>query len=84
VIQKISLAYADDPDDCRFVDISQLYTVQIPYVAMMLEGCDPRFILASRNPYATCARAVAKEYVADRGGHIEDDLDMRVRCAVEY
>lgn len=84
VIQKIVLAYADDPDDCRFVDMSQLYTVQVPYVARLLEGCDPRFILAVRNPYATCARAVAKEYTADRGSHIEEDLALRVRCAVEH
>lgn len=84
VIQKIALAYADDPDHCRFVDMSQLYTIQVPYIARMLEDCDPRFILVSRNPYATCARAVSKEYVRERGGYIEADEELRIRCAVEH
>ena len=84
VIQKIALAYADDPDDCRFVDMSQLFTIQIPLISRMLEGSDPHFILASRNPYATCARAVAKEYVSERGGYIAADEALRIRCAVEH
>lgn len=84
VIQKISLAYADDPDDCRFVDMSQLFTIQVPYVARMLEGCDPHFVVASRNPYVTCARAVEKEYGPERGGYFGDDVELRMRCAVEH
>jgi hypothetical protein len=84
VIRNVILAYAHDPDDCRFVDKSQLYTIQVPYVARLLDGCDPHFVLIARNPYAACARAVAKEYGRERGGYLEGDLQARVRCAVEH
>jgi len=84
VLQKIVLAYAHDPRDCRLIDQSQLYTIQLPYLARMLEGCNPRFILVARNPYAACARAVSKEYTAARGGYLEDDRAARISCAVEH
>jgi hypothetical protein len=84
VLQKIILAYAHDPRDCRLVDQSQLYTIQVPYVTQMLRDCDPRFVLVARNPYATCARAVQKEYTAARGGYIEGQRTARIACAVEH
>ena len=84
VLKKIVLAYAHDPRDCRLVDQSQLYTIQVPYITRMLEDCDPRFVLISRNPYAICSRAVQKEYTAARGGYIEADRAARIACAVEH
>ena len=84
VIQNVILAYAHDPDSCRFVDKSQLYTIQVPYISEMLADCNPHFVLLTRNPYATCARAVAKEYGRERGGYIESDLEARIDCAVEH
>jgi hypothetical protein len=84
VLKKIILAYAHDPLACRLVDQSQLFTIQVPYLASMLRDCDPRFVLVARNPYATCARAVAKEYTAARGGYLEGDLPARIACAVEH
>lgn len=84
VIQKVILAYADAPDDCRFVDMSQLYTIQIPFVATMLAESRPHFVLTARNPYATVARAAAKEYTTDRGARISEDPELRLRCAVEH
>ncbi len=84
VLAKIMLAYAHDPRDCRLVDQSQLYTIQVSYIARMLAGCGPRFVLVARNPYATCARAVDKEYTPDRGGYIWADRPARVACAVEH
>jgi hypothetical protein len=84
LLKKIILAYAHDPRDCRLVDQSQLYTILVPYLTRMLEGCDPRFVLVSRNPYAICSRAVQKEYTAARGGYIEADRAARIACAVEH
>jgi hypothetical protein len=84
VLRKIILAYAHDPRECRLLDQSQLFTIQVPYIARMLEDCDPHFVLVARDPYATCARAVEKEYTAARGGSIEHDRAARVACAVEH
>jgi hypothetical protein len=83
VLSKIILAYAHDPDDCRLVDKSQLYTIQIPYVARMLDDARPRFVLLARDPYAACARAAAKEYGPARGAFLSSPEE-RLACAVEH
>ena len=83
VVRKVIRAYAPDPQAARFVDMSQLYTIQAGYVAELLRGTNPRFILLSRNPYATCARAVVKEYDV-RGTRRTLSRAERVRCAVEH
>lgn len=44
----------------RFVDKSQCYTVKVGFLRRLLEGCDPRFLLVTRNPFALCRRAVEK------------------------
>jgi len=82
VIQKIILAYADDPSKARFVDMSQLFTVQIPYVAGMLEDTDPHFLLLTRNPYVWCRRTVFKD-LSRKGTAVELTREQRIRCAVE-
>lgn len=84
VLRRIMLAYAHDPRNCRLVDQSQLYTIQVPFIARMLEDCDPRFVLVARDPYATCARAVLKEYTAARGSYLTSDPGARIACAVEH
>jgi hypothetical protein len=66
------------------VDQSQLFTIQVPYIARMLQGAEPHFVLITRNPYATVTRAVAKEFTAARGGYIEDDRPARIACAVQH
>jgi hypothetical protein len=83
VIRRVIRAYALDPRHARFVDMSQLYTIQVPYLCRLLEGTGPRFVLVARNPYATCARAAQKEYVPERGSHVEDP-GQRARLAVEH
>ena len=84
VLQKIILAYAHDPLRSRLVDQSQLYTIQVPYLARLLEGTTPHFVLIARDPYATCARAVDKEYTKQRGSFLEHDRPARIACAVEH
>jgi hypothetical protein len=41
----------------RFVDKSQVFSVKMSYVDRLLDGCEPHFVLVTRNPYATCLRA---------------------------
>jgi len=41
----------------RFVDKGQVFTLKIRYIASLLEGVRPRFVLITRNPYAACYRA---------------------------
>jgi hypothetical protein len=83
VIRKVILAYAHDPGRARFIDMSQLYTIQASYVAKLLEGSRPRFILLTRNPYITCGRAVRKEY-DNHGTRVELSVDQKTRCAIEH
>ena len=83
VLQKLLCAYAHDTETARIVDMSQLYTVQVPYLRALLDGCDPKFVIATRNPYAVCARAVAKEYVSAHGC-VFTDPQLKIRYAVEH
>jgi hypothetical protein len=41
----------------RFLDKSQTYTVRLGYLNALLKGCDPHFLLITRNPYASVYRA---------------------------
>jgi hypothetical protein len=83
VIRKVILAYAHDPARARFIDMSQLYTIQVSFVAELLRGSDPRFILLTRNPYITCARAMRKEYEG-HGTRVDLDPESKMRCAIEH
>ena len=83
VLRKLVTAYAHDPATARIVDMSQLYSIQVPYVARMLEGFGPMFVIAARNPYAVCSRAVAKEYVSAHGCAFTDP-EVKIACAVEH
>ncbi len=83
VLRKLVTAYAHDPATARIVDMSQLYSIQVAFVARMLEEFGPLFVIATRNPYAVCARAVAKEYVAAHGCTFTDP-DAKIACAVEH
>jgi hypothetical protein len=83
VLRKLVGAYAHDPATARIVDMSQLYSIQVPFVARMLEEFGPMFVIAARNPYAVCARAVAKEYGAVNGCTFADP-ETKIACAVEH
>lgn len=83
VLRKLVTAYARDPASARIVDMSQLFSIQVPFVARMLEPFGPLFVIAARNPYAVCARAVAKEYVAAHGCRFTDPA-AKIECAVQH
>lgn len=82
VLRKIVLAYAHDPRAARFVDMSHLYTIQVPYLAALLSGADPRFVLVTRDPYVVCERAVEKDF-SGMGARRELSRAEKIRCAVE-
>jgi hypothetical protein len=84
VIQKIGLAYAHDPQRFRFVDMSHLYIVQVPYLRRMLSDARPRFVLTARNPYALLTRAVTKDFRLELGSYLQDDLSARIEFAVQH
>lgn len=49
----------------RFTDKSQLYTIKVSFIASILQGLDPKFLLVTRNPYAVCYRAAKKSLFLD-------------------
>ena len=62
VINKIIRSYAHDLKKCRFIDKSQMFTINILPIYKMLKEYNPYFILVTRNPYAMCKRVVDKYY----------------------
>jgi hypothetical protein len=80
------------PNATRFTDKSQLYTVKVSYLDALLEGCEPRFLLVVRDPYAMCVRAERlRDFRPLQETHsFEERLDLTaqhwknsIRCAVE-
>lgn len=47
----------------RFIDKSQSLTVRVGLIRKLLEGCNPKFVLITRNPFALAWRAVTKDDV---------------------
>jgi len=57
--------HAIDTSKARFTDKSQTFTLKVSFLAKILEGANPMFILVSRNPYAICwrdARSILKNH----------------------
>jgi hypothetical protein len=79
VIREHILVYAPDPAHARFADKTQTYTVKAGYIAKLLEGCDPHFVLVTRNPYSMSYRAAVRDYA-----HVEIGHEARVRLAAEH
>ena len=47
-------AYARDPGTARFLDMSQTFSVKVPLLRKIFP--DARFVVQTRNPYATCIK----------------------------
>lgn len=60
----------------RFIDKSQLFTVKLSYLNAMIKDTRPKFILITRNPYATCFRQVKK------GSIVAPDYDFNGKLAL--
>jgi Sulfotransferase family len=45
----------------RFIDKTHTFTVRVAFLARLLDGHRPHFVLVVRNPYATCTRVLASK-----------------------
>jgi hypothetical protein len=73
--------HARDPQGARFVDKSQTFTVRLSLVNKLLEGCQPRFMLITRNPYAICYRAA---FVATPISKLDLSPQKKLRLAAQH
>lgn len=83
--------YAPNPQQARFVDKSQSFTVRLSLVNALLAPYHPRFILVTRNPYAMVYRAATRvASIQQAASSLEDRLRLAAqhwansfRCALE-
>ena len=62
-VKAIIRAHAKNLNDCRFIDKSQLYTINIPLLRAALRGHSPRFVVIGRNPYGCIPRTARNYYL---------------------
>lgn len=76
ILRWIINRHAPAEKDVRFTDKSQLYTIKVAFLAGLLQGCHPHFLLVIRNPYAVCYRSVTKAWSLKR---LEDRFSFEER-----
>ncbi|WP_339859784.1 hypothetical protein [Thalassospira alkalitolerans] len=67
-IKAIIRAHAKDINSCRFVDKSQLYTINTPLIRKALADSSPYFAIFGRSPYGSVPRT-AKNYYLNPNKH---------------
>jgi len=83
ILRWIIKRHSLESNSARFTDKSQIYTVKVSFVAALLAGCSPHFILITRNPYALCYRSVSKTRALGRlKGHF--DFNQRLEFAAQH
>lgn len=71
-------------ENWRFIDKSQSFTVKVSFINELLKDYNPKFILISRDPYASCLRA-AKGKAIDMKNHRDKyDLIYRLKICCEH
>jgi hypothetical protein len=60
ILRWLIYRHSNNPDNARFTDKSQVYTVRASFISELLRGKSPRFILVTRDPYALVYRAPDK------------------------
>lgn len=68
--------YASDPAQAQFIDMSQSYSVKIPFLNRCFS--DARYIIVTRNPYAVCWKQAQKSAVFNK------DPQRAVQLAAEH
>jgi hypothetical protein len=81
LIREHLCVYAHDPRRARFLDKTHTYAVKVGYVDALLDGCDPFFLLALRNPYTACCAAVRRKPPSWR---ILPPYDEQLRLVAEH
>ncbi len=72
------------PSESRFIDKSQTFTVKISFVNQLLQGCNPFFILLTRNPFASCIRAATGKAGDMKRYARSMSLEERLRICCEH
>jgi len=70
-------------NNSRFIDKSQVYTLKTRYIQALLDEYEPYFILFTRNPYVTCARA-AKGKAGDMNRYKFLSFDEKFNLCIEH
>lgn len=85
VLKKIIRAHALDLDDCRLIDKSHLFTVNVGALQHILANSDPYFVIVSRSPYGGVPRTARNYYLnPDKHGFDMDYLDAVRLCAQHW
>ena len=63
VLKSIIRAHAIDPQNCRFLDKSQLYTINAALINEILKEESPHFVVVARNPYGSVPRTAKNYYL---------------------
>jgi len=72
-------AYASDPDEARFLDMSQTFALKIPLLRKIFP--DARFIIQTRDPYAVCLKEARDRSYSWR---TQVDLSTKLRIFAEH
>ncbi len=84
IIKKAIIAHAKNPKKARFLDKSQSFTLKITFIDELLSGCNPYFLLVTRNPYAMCYREVNKYTAKYKNYNKELSYEQNLRLAAEH
>ncbi|MBN1492512.1 MAG: sulfotransferase [Candidatus Omnitrophica bacterium] len=84
VLKRIIRAYAHDIHNCRFIDKSQLYTINAHYLYKILEDTQPYFILVTRDPFAMCKRVAEKYYANPKKNNFTFSQEKNLRLCCQH
>jgi len=79
-IRRILYIFGAVDKTTRFLDKSQSYILKIPYIEKILAKNQPKFLIISRNPYASCQRAIEKSGVS----RLSVTKEEKTKMAVEH
>lgn len=85
VLKKIIRAHALDLDDCRLIDKSHLFCVNVSALQKILADADPFFVVVARSPYGGVPRTAKNYYLnPDKHGFEMDYLEAVKLCAQHW
>ena len=84
-LKKIIRAHALDLDDCRLIDKSHLFSVNVAALQHILADANPFFVVVARSPYGGVPRTAKNYYLnPDKHGFDMDYLEAVKLCAQHW
>lgn len=83
-LKAIIRAHAKDLNNCRFIDKSQLYTINIPLIRTALLGCSPKFAVIARNPYGCIPRTARNYYLNPKKHGFDMSYEQALQLCAEH